>query len=377
MGFQLNNIEKKKTSASKEKKEYTSFLQKEITIGQPFSTKIKENFYTELSVLLKAGIPLREALVLLEETQKKKKPKEILSGVSNSIVAGQSLSETMQQLSHFTDYEFYSVKIGEETGTLAHVSEQLGSFFERKNEQRRQLINALTYPVIIFSTALLVVAFMLTFVVPMFQEIFKQQGVSLPWITKLIVRLSEFAKSYGWMVLLFLISIPVVQPLLNKNVGYKKRKDQMVNKFPLLGKFMQITYLSQFTQAVALLTASKVPMVHSIELVQKMIPFYPLEHALGTVSKQLISGKSLSDSLSEHRIFDSKMVALVKVAEETNQTAFIFERLNQLYTVQVQQQSKLLSTIMEPFIILFVGLVVGVILIAMYLPMFQLSSVLG
>lgn len=108
-----------------------------------------------------------------------------------------------------------------------------------------------------------------------------------------------------------------------------------------------------------------------------MINFYPLQKALETVELDLLKGKSLSESLKSHSLFDDKMVAMVKVAEETNQNEFIFERLNSQYTIQVQQKSKLLSTLMEPLIILIVGVLVGVILIAMYLPMFKLSNVLG
>ena len=108
-----------------------------------------------------------------------------------------------------------------------------------------------------------------------------------------------------------------------------------------------------------------------------MISFYPLQKALEIVEQDLLKGKSLSESLKPHALFDDKMVAMVKVAEETNQNEFIFERLNTQYNSQVQQKSKLLSTIMEPVIIMFVGVMVGVILIAMYLPMFKLSNVLG
>ena len=108
-----------------------------------------------------------------------------------------------------------------------------------------------------------------------------------------------------------------------------------------------------------------------------MINFHPLQNALEDVEQHILKGQSLSESLKPHKLFDDKMIALVKVAEETNQNEFIFERLNSQYNTQVQQRSKLLSTVMEPFIILIVGVLVGVILIAMYLPMFKLSSVLG
>lgn len=377
MAFQLDNTYKPDKSI-KQNSDTTSFLKKEIILfNKPFSSKIKEDFYTELSVLLKAGITLKDALELLENSQKKKQNKEVLHLISHGIISGQSLSEAIHKQKPFTDYEYYSLKIGEETGTLAQVSEQLGSFFERKNEQRRNLISALTYPIIILSTAVLVVVFMLNFVVPMFQDIFKQQNVELPAITKFIINLSEFIKGYGWFMFLLLMAIIASRALLNKKQWYKRTKDNLILKIPFIGNFVKTVYLSQFTQAVSLLTASKVPVVNSIQLVKQMINFYPLQNALESVEQEILKGSSLSKSLSQHKLFDDKMIALVKVAEETNQTEFIFDRLNMQYNTQVQQQSKLLSTIMEPLIILFVGVLVGVILIAMYLPMFKLSSVLG
>lgn len=376
MAFQLDNTEIKKKPLVKEG-QVTSILQKEITFGNPFSNKIKEDFYTELSVLLKAGVNLKTGLELIHDSQKKKQNKDILHTISHEIVSGKSLSDAVHAKKQFTDYEYYSLKIGEETGTLAQVAEQLGSFFARKNEQRRNLISALTYPVIILTTAVLVVVFMLQFVVPMFQDIFKQQNVELPMITKFIIQLSNFMQDYGWLFIFMVAALFLSRMFLNKNEWYRHTKDNLILKLPFFGNFVKTVYLSQFTQAISLLTASKVPVVNSIQLVKQMINFYPLQHALEKVEAQLLQGTSLSESLRQHKLFDDKMIALVKVSEETNQTEFIFDRLNQQYNTQVQQQSKMLSTIMEPMIILFVGVLVGVILVAMYLPMFKLSSVMG
>jgi len=377
MAFNLENIVKQEIPF-KEKARSTSFLKQDIVLfNKAFSNKIKEDFYTELSVLLKAGITLKDSLELIQNSQKKSQNKNILLSIYKDIISGQSLSEALKSQKQFTNYEYYSIKIGEETGTLFQVTEQLGSFFARKNEQHRNLISALTYPIIILSTAVLVVAFMLRFVVPMFQDIFRQQGVELPAITKFIISLSEFVGNYGWLLLLAIITMIASKSFLNKKKRFKQFKDAFVLKIPFIGNFVKAIYLSQFTQAVSLLTASKVPVVNSIQLVRQMIDFYPLQAALEEVELHILKGQSLSQSLSHHEFFDDKMIALVKVAEETNQTEFIFERLNMQYNTQVQQQSKMLSTIMEPFIILIVGILVGVILIAMYLPMFKLSSVLG
>ena len=377
MGFQLDNIQTAKTDKKKEPNKI-SFLQKEITLfGHSFSNKVKEDFYAELSVLLKAGITLKNGLELIENSLNKKSLKEKLQSISKAIVSGASLSEVVKLQKEFTNYEYYSLKIGEETGTLTLVTEQLAAFYARKNEQRRSLISALTYPVIILSTAVLVVVFMLQFVVPMFQDIFEQQRVELPAITKFIINSSDFLKSYGWLLLILLLCLIFSRVFFNKKPWYKKTKDNLILKLPFIGEFVKTVYLSQFTQAVTLLTASKVPVVNSIQLVKQMIDFYPLQKALEAVEQSILKGQSLSESLKQHKLFDDKMVALVKVAEETNQNEFIFERLNSQYNTQVQQKSKLLSTIMEPIIIMIVGVLVGVILIAMYLPMFKLSSVMG
>ncbi len=377
MGFQLDNIQTTKQNIKK-KGDKTSFLKKEIIVfGDAFSNKVKEDFYTELSVLLKAGITLKASLELIEKTLKKKLQKEKIRAISKAIVLGSSLSEAIKTQKVFTNYEYYSLKIGEETGTLTQVTEQLGVFYARKNEQRRNLISALTYPVIILSTAVLVVVFMLQYVVPMFQDIFEQQKVTLPAVTRFIIRCSEFLKSYGWLMLLPIIGLFFFRTFFNKKSWFRNIKDRLISKLPFIGEFVKTLHLSQFTQAVSLLTASKVPVVRSIQLVKQMISFYPLEKALEAVEQDILRGKTLSDSFKPHAIFDDKMVALVKVAEETNQNEFIFERLSMQYNTRVQQKSKLLSTLMEPVIIVLVGLLVGVILIAMYLPMFKLSSVLG
>jgi len=377
MGFKLDNIQTKKFDQKKESIN-TSFLQKEITLfSNAFSNKIKEDFYTELSVLLKAGITLKDGLELIENTLKKKPQKEKLQSISKAIVSGSSLPDAIKQHKEFTDYEYHSIKIGEETGTLTQVAEQLGAFYARKNEQRRTVISALTYPIIILTTAVLVVIFMLQFVVPMFQDIFDQQKVELPAITKFIIKCSEFLKNYGLLLLLLFFGLLFSRAFFNKKYWYRKAKDKLTLRLPFIGHFVKTIYLSQFTQAVSLLTASKVPVVNSIQLVKQMINFYPLQNALEAVEQNILKGQSLSNSLKSQKLFDDKMVALVKVAEETNQNEFIFQRLNEQYNTQVQQKSKLLSTLLEPFIIMIVGVLVGVILIAMYLPMFKLSSVLG
>jgi len=378
MGFKLNNVGSETTVNIKDDAPNTTIWQKEIILfGASFSNKKKEDFYTELSVLLKAGITLKEALELIQDSQKKEKLKAFIQTLNTNLIAGNSFSETIQDKKEFTEYEYHSIRIGEESGTLPQIIAELGNFFAKKNEQRRTLINALTYPIIILVTAVLVVLFMLRLVVPMFQDIFTQNNVELPWITKMVVAASDFFGAFGWGLLLLPLLWYIAKSQLKKNKSLKRFWNIFLLKIPYLGSFIKAVYMAQLTRAMSLLSASKVPMVNSIELAGKMIDFIPIQEGLQHVNQNILQGKSLSQSMKENRIFDPKMVSLVKVAEETNQTEFIFERLSNQYSIEVQQKSKLLSTLMEPMIILVVGTLVGVILIAMYLPMFKLGSVLG
>lgn len=355
-----------------------SLLKKEITLfGRFFNTKKKEDFYAELAVLLKAGVHLRESLEILVQNQKKEKLKAFFEGMLHDLDLGQGLSEVLRSRKEFTEYEYYSLQIGEESGNLPKVMDELGQFFARKNEQRRGLMNAMTYPIIILCTAILVVVFMLRMVVPMFEDIFRQNGVDLPPITQWIIATSNFLKDYGWALLSLGIGLIISRRFLFKGEAVTRKKHELLLRLPFLGSFIKTVYLAQFTQAVALLTSSKVPVLNSIQMVKRMITFYPLQDALGDMEQKIMKGTSLHESIKGNRVFDNKMSSLIKVAEETNQTEYIFEKLNQQYNLEVQQKSKLLSTVMEPLIIIVIGLFVGVILVAMYLPMFKLSSVLG
>ncbi|MCF6296666.1 MAG: type II secretion system F family protein [Flavobacteriaceae bacterium] len=376
MAFKLDNIETKKES--KDAIQIKSLLEKEITLfGSSFNNKKKEAFYTELSVLLNAGISLKDALTLIAEEQKKSKDKALFNEIIESLVLGKSFSEIIELQKNFTEYEFHSLKIGEETGTMQKVTQELGLFFRRRNEQRKNIMNALSYPIIVFSTAFLSVFFMLKYVVPMFADIFNQNGVELPTLTKVVIAASNGIAKYFWLIIIVVIAILFLKKMIRKNETYKKISTGILLKIPFVGELIRKMYLAQFTQAVALLTSAKVPVLNSLQLTKKMIDFYPLQMALEKVEKSVLIGESLSKSLKPHKIFDNKMVSLIKVAEETNQNEYIFDRLTTQYNDEIQYKSKMLSTVLEPLIIIVLGALVAIILIAMYLPMFKLSTVLG
>ncbi|MNX58979.1 putative type II secretion system protein F [compost metagenome] len=378
MAFKIENTPNKKTIQPTNANSIEALLKKEITFfGESFNNKKKQAFYQELAVLLKAGVSFKEGLSLIVESLKKNADKELIQSILNQVVNGRPFSDALAASKSFTEYEYYSIQIGEETGTTAQVCNELGHFFERKNEQKRIIVAALTYPSIVLSTAVLVVVFMLSYVVPMFQDIFKQNNMELPFLTQVIVKLSVATKTYGIYFLLAIVAFVFSTQFFKDNAKYKRALHYFLIKIPVLGTFMTKVYLAQFTQAVTLLTTAKVPLLNSIQMVKKMIHFVPLQEALEQVEQSILKGNSLSSSLKNTPLFDNRIISLVKVAEETNQTEYVFKQLSEQYNNEVVQQSKIMTTVLEPFIILFVGVLVAVLLVAMYLPMFQLSSAIG
>ncbi len=376
MGIKIEKAKKKEKV--EDSFDISALLTKEITLfGNAFNNKKKEQWYGELSVLLKSGIDLRSGLHLLADTQKKEKDQKLMNSMVDKLIAGSSFSEIIRENKNFTDYEYYAIKIGEQTGELAQITIELSEFYKRKNELKREIVSALTYPVIVLCTALIVIVFMLRYVVPMFVDIFKQNNVELPGVTKGIINFSDFMGTHGWLLFLGGIITVIGLFFVSKKVWFRKILGSLQLKLPILGNYFRRIYMAQFTQAIALLTSAKVPMVESMDLVKNMIDFYPLQQGLHAAKKMVLAGGSLSKSFSQSAIFDKKMIAMLRVAEETNQTEFIFQKLSEQYNQQVKYQSQVISNVLNPVLTIFVGIIVGVILIAMYLPMFRLSSVMG
>jgi type IV pilus assembly protein PilC len=298
--------------------------------------------------------------------------------VYDRIIAGESFASALEVQKEFTSYEYFSIKIGEETGSLSKVTELLAYYYERKNETKKNIISALTYPIIILSTAGLVVLFMLRYVVPMFEDIFKRQNVELPYITKIIINISFFLRNYALVIIGSVLVIITLFFILNKKLWFVKARQRLLLKIPFLNKFIKLIYISQLFQALSMLSTAKLPMLYALELITDMIPFYPLKSILEQIKTDIKKGDSLSNSMKKFDgFFEKSTIALLVVAEETNKTEFIFSKLNKQFEQKVMRQSKTLTTVLEPVIIVLVGFIVGVILVSMYLPMFKLSTVIG
>jgi type IV pilus assembly protein PilC len=366
---------KDKNNIGIENSKLLTLLNRDIRLfDNGISSKIKELFYLELATLLEAGVDIRTALELIKNEQPKKRLQQIFEHLCAQIIAGSTLSASLKSSDQFTSYEFFSIQIGEETGKLIYVLKELSGFYQKKVKQRRQIIGALTYPVLVLTVACAAVFFMMNYVVPMFAEVLKRFGGDLPFITKLVLHLSLLAKHLSLFFLGFTTASIVLVITKKKNPWFRKTSSKIFLKVPLVGQIIRKIYLARFSNTMSLLIASKIPLLQAIQLVKQMINFYPIECSLIDIEEKILTGEPLYKSMQHHPIYLPKMISLIKVGEEVNQLDVFFNRIAEQYSNEVEHQTNQLSKFIEPFIIVVLGLIVGIILIAMYLPLFKLGQ---
>ncbi|TFF36213.1 type II secretion system F family protein [Mucilaginibacter psychrotolerans] len=350
-------------------------LNKDITFGgKELADKKKEYLYLELSSLLIAGINLKSSLELITADQEKEKDKLLFGTILSEVTNGSSLSGTLKKSGRFSAYEVFSLQIGEESGKLHEVLQDLAKYFQNKIKQRRKIVSALTYPCIVLLTSFSAVFFMLKFVVPMFGDVFIRFGGKLPYVTEKIISISQALENnfLGFVLIVAFIAAGIFA--VRKTEKFRAIASRLLLKVPVIGNLVQKIYLARFCNSMRLLINAKLPLLQAIALIRQMIEYYPIESSLGLIEQDIMNGKPLYQSLQQYKIYPAKMVQLVKVGEETNQLDYFFAKISEQYVEEVEYKTSTLSSAMEPLIIIFLGIIVGGILIAMYLPLFQMSN---
>lgn len=365
-------------SLSKQQAGTFDFLNKDIKIfGGSFNDKKKERFYSELSILFSAGVDIRTALELIADEQPKEKDKAMFVQITESVVRGAAFSIAIEATGQFSDHEIFSLRIGEESGRLNEVLKDLANFFSKKIKQKRQVMSALSYPIVVFLASVGAVTFMLKFVVPMFSDIFKRFNGELPYFTRMIIALSDGFSDYFLLLFFGLAALIIFLYSQRKASWFREYGAKLILRIPVVKEMVSKIYLARFCQSMNLLISARTPLVTALELARKMVGFYPIEVSLSTVRNQVMKGRSLHESLSEFPIYNRRMISLIKVAEEVNQMDTMFDKLAKQYSDDVEHQTGMLGSMIEPLMIIFLGTLVAIILIAMYLPMFQMSNTVG
>jgi type IV pilus assembly protein PilC len=380
MSINLQNYQQSSSPKPTQKASSSSLmdiLNRDIQLTSPFGAKQKQHFYSNLDTLLSAGLDIQSALQLIEEGLKKKAVKAVVATLQAQVIEGSALSEALAQTDKFTNYEVNTIRIGEETGQLNMVLKELSDFFEKSMRYRRQLMGALSYPIFVSGFALSVIFFLLRFLVPMFSGIYGRFDKDLPAMTQAIVNASEWLQSYSYLLFLGFLAIIITLYIQRKKIWFRKWSATFLIRLPIFGRIVKGIYLARFCQSMYLLLHSKVPLLRAVELVKGMIAFYPIEVALEKAEQEIVKGSTLSDVLKTFPFFPNQLLALVAVGEEASRLEQMFGKIAEQYNESIDQQTETIGRLIEPILIIGLGVIVGFILIAMYLPLFQMSTTVG
>lgn len=354
-----------------------NFFSKEISFSKKVGAKEKEVLYKDLATLLNAGVDFKTALDILANQQKKEYLRELILEIKTKIVRGKSFYEALEDTGKFSPYEYFSIKIGEETKKLDIVLLELHKYFKRQIKLRKQIISVITYPSFVLILTVGVLYFMLTYVVPMFKSVFNQFDGDLPALTKNIIVLSEKFPTIFVGVLLVVIAIVILVKIYGNSASFRNYKSRFILKIPFFGKLVKMVYLARYCQFLDLLLTSKTSLTESLDMVKKMIGFYPIESSIDPIRNDVIKGIPFAAAMKKHNIYEYKLISMVEVAEEINELDTMFGRLADEYDEEVEHKTKMIGVVLEPLIIIVIGLIVGLIMVAMYAPMFDLSKIIN
>lgn len=334
-------------------------------------------FTRQLSTMFSAGLTIEKSIVNLLQEEKHTKFRKVLAKIANDLKRGMSLSEALaKHPGVFSNLFVALVHAGEVSGSLHTVLEQLSDYLENVAETRRKVISALTYPAIVIFFMILIVTVMLVFIVPMFTEIYDKFGAKLPGPTRILVGISQLISqnflvvsliSFVALVFLWVIS-------LTDRGGYVF--DTIKLKFPVMGMLLSNSIMNKFAKTFGILLGSGVPVLESIDHVQRVVGNKVVERGMNTVKTMVKDGFSISVSMKKSLVFPSTLVQLVATGEETGEIDKLLDKAASFYEKQVDAIVERLTSLIEPLLIMLLGTTVGIILITVYLPIFNFGMAL-
>jgi len=349
------------------------------TFGGGVNAKELAIFTRQFSVMIDAGLPLVQCLEILASQQENKTFQKVLTGTRTSVEGGSTLSAAMKQYPKVFDPLYTNmVEAGETGGILDTILQRLSSYIEKNVKLQRAVKSALVYPIGVLTIAGGVITLLLWKVVPIFATLFAGLGVDLPLPTKIVIAASNFVGSiFGLLIFVGLIaSIFMIKVWYGTPTG-RMAIDTIILKLPVLGILMRKIAVARFTRTLGTLISSGVPILEGLDITAKTSGNAVIEVALTKVRKSLEEGKSLTEPLKDSEVFPGMVTQMIAVGEQTGAMDAMLQKIADFYEEEVDAAVKDLLTALEPIMIVFLGLVVGGVVISMYLPLFSLIGKLS
>ena len=338
----------------------------------------RETLYAELHALLTAGLDFAHAFTLLIEGEREPRMKRVLKGLYSDVVEGASLWQAMERSGAFRPLDCGVVRIGDETGRLAETLNFLRNYYRKRAAQRRMVSSAVSYPLVILTTALAVVAFMLTVIVPMFEEVYARMGGELPALTQWIISLSESFPAFAASAAAAGATAYAILYVNRNRKEVQRWTSEFLMRLPVASAIIRKNHQAQFCKLLCLVTSSGIPLLTGVGMLSGVILFYPYRRSFAAIGHALEHGEPFSAGVAKFpELYDQKLISLIRVGEETNRLPEMLARQGETLSDELEYRIRRMGSMMEPALILLVGMLVAVILIAMYLPMFRLGGIMG
>jgi len=335
-------------------------------------------FSRQLATMVDAGIPILGSLDILAQQAESKRFKEILTMVRNDIEVGSSLSGAFAKHPRiFSSLYISMVKAGESSGMLDEILDRLATYLEKTAALQRKITSALVYPAVVTFMAFAITALLMIKVIPVFKTVFSGFGAALPAPTLVLIAISDVFRKY---FILLLIVMAAAGYALNRYLNTKKGRlnfDKITLKLPVFGMLLTKVSVSKFTRTLSTLVKSGVPILSSLEVVAKTCGNSVFEAAIDEVRLGVREGESIARPLEKSKIFPPMVVKMIGVGEQTGQLEKMLSKVADFYDEQVDTTVGSLTSMLEPLIIAFLGIVIGTIVICMFMPIFKISSIVN
>lgn len=333
-------------------------------------------FYRQLSVMIDASLPIMRALRILIKQTSNDYLKAVIAAVADEVEGGSKLSKAMESFPDvFSNFAVNILASGETSGRLSEVMNYLADQQEKDYDLISKVRGAMIYPAIIVSGMVVVGFIVMIFVIPQMTTMLEETGATLPLTTRILIGVSGFLKDFWWLAIIVLVSLFIGVSVLNKrSVKGKRFFDLMKIKIPVFGRIFKHIYIARMTRSLSTLIRGGVPVARALEAVQEVVSNEVYKEVLAETIKDVDEGSTVADSFALSKYMPEMVPQMIKVGEETGKLEEILEKLTDFYTREVDNQVANLSTLIEPIIMIILGVAIGGFVAAIIMPMWQLSS---
>ena len=335
-------------------------------------------FARQFSTMIDAGLPIIQCLDILYSQQANATFKRMLKEIKESVEGGATLAEALKKFPKQFDNLFVNmIAAGEAGGILDAILRRLAAYMEKAAKLKAQVKGAMTYPIVTLIIAVLVLAVILVFVIPVFEEMFADFGGELPMPTKIVVAMSDMVKS---KIIYIVVGLVLFIIAFKKFYGTEKGReiaDKMILKVPVFGDLLRKVAVAKFTRTMGTMLASGVAILEALDIVAKTAGNKTVEKAVYNVRKGISEGRTMADPLAQSGVFPSMVCQMISVGESTGALDAMLEKIADFYDEEVDQAVENLTALIEPFMLVFLGVTIGGLVIAMYLPIFKMAGAIS